>query len=835
MNSKRLWIVSGLLAASVAVACNDDDDNNERMPTTLPEPMLDVAFGGATSTDGATAFRASCSSDTFFVDLSLGLPESGFVPQAGATPWNEQVGEGLSTRANAEGNDWFTESCAGPITVEASLVLKPRAATGIGLRDNAHWRFGEFRFICSATNEALKVKDERYCHLIDQVRTLVSDVTDRVPNSDETFFVGRTCFATSAGFESNPTDAMIDWHYPSLGMPSGPNATGPSEAELFILDGGTDAALIEPLDVRSNTSYVTATGARRNPHRHGSAMAIYARQIAPNVRLYTPQVIDGTGRAAGADIVRAFDDVLFEPERFGVVSTTSPLIVNFSLGFTAGLADRSGVSGTHPDGSACLTYEDPYGEALRFMFWLAAAVDDDASSRRVFVVAAAGNKSGDPTAGPNVAPSSQPFTPVPTFSDNLAAPRELNLDCFGSSSATGGPWFFPGFLSRKPTCEFFFVGGQSTGAIAGSRGTLLGIAVSAIRGDDRPADNALEPEAPLVAVGQHVIAQPPAEVMTPRQQCAPSPQFPPDVRLPAALSGSSISSVFVAAAAAHTQATLTQDPLREPLRQFALAQLLYAAGRPLCRETFFDLEVRALDMQRIDTALACSTWNQLMGCFASSDTEPFVGLAGLETRASCDTALPSCGLVVPGTTTTCSPPSAGPPPATFDSDQVQAACPTITATPALIEESDCAQMASCTEALGFDRHFVSASGPLPIVGGCPWCGAIIIDDGSNGVLIELLFELNPDLPDGTYFYFPQLVITIVENGSSKTRWFDLVGTGLTNESDWEPGNTIQMAGYIELDYPGPDAEITGELHTIVQSPEGDGPAVDVSALIVTVQ
>lgn len=779
-----------LSALALTGACQPD--------YTPPETGTELGGLGGTPTDmGDIVFRA-CRSDAFFVDVPT-FADPGWA--AGATSpsgWRAQVASALAVRANQARREWFGDRCAGEVRVVHYGVLSSRTVSGLPERTSGRDRFNRFRFECvsdargdeEARPRPLAVEDAYLCEVVEALRMDVASRTPALLTRNEVF-VGRECDASPAGLESDPSTPMKSWHFPALGMsgPSTPNLRREAVAQLAILDAGLEPAMAAAVGSVGGGDFAAAY-ATPGIHRHGAAMAAYARQIAPDVRLLTPRVMDALGLASSEAIARALDAVLFDQS-----SARLPLVFDLSLGWNPNLSQRAGISGRRSGGGVCLSYEDPHGEAVRYMLALARRLDDT-DQRRITVFAANGNQSGDPSAGPNVGASTDPYPAYAGVAPPSTPPSPLPATCHPTAP---GSVFYPGAYEGSTTCLAGF-------------GIVNDTAhrVSAIAADYDPAVNGIPgAEAALVAIGQHVIADDPAGAGA----VACTPSFPPAPRLPASLTGSSVSAVFAAAAAARVQQTLLSTR-RAPLDWDGMKAFLSWNARSLCRTNGNGQGVRRLDVGRLDDALGrCGL---LTACAAGTVSNPWYCWYARQwcwgsSFIQCDSPksappVPSVGTAVCGATS-------------------------ISFASAAVAMTTCAGP-DCTLEAAYDKYHVGGAGPQPEGNGCPFCLFNLSGPLEPQSRFDAVFELNPDFPPGTTFSNPQLQLTLKTVNGVETRWVNLVGSDFTQPTDWTPGETLFVEGDVELNLLAPVDSMKAELHMVVANPYGGGqPVVDVSPLV----
>ena len=735
--------------------------------------------GGEPDDMGTVAYRA-CRADVFYVDVAN---ERASVPaplvDAGAPGgFRDQVAKDFRTEIRSKASKWIGDSCsAKQIFVVERAVLDARPNAALVARQTAHDRFHRFEIVCRGEegSETIKVRPEYLCEAVESLRAIAESHAG--PRS--MLFVGRECEALGLGNEDAPTQAMKTWHLSSLGLEApAPSISGEPMARLTLIDSGVPSHLRSALGVSSSPDFVTSTGVA-GYGRHGSAMASLARQLAPEVELHVPRVLDAANMGTGEGIARGLDDTLFGAG----AATTEPQVIGLSLGWSPELADRSGILGRTANGSTCQSYEDPFGEPVKLLMGLARRLDEDV--RRLFVVAAAGNA----TAGPAPNPALDPIPDLQAVSLPSVLPSPLSTSCHGDIAQ---PWFLPAGYGAATSC-------MPGGSVAASA-----YPVSPIRFDNTRSALAVETETPLVAIGEHVFAS--APVTASPSFCTDT--FPTEVRLPAAMSGSSVSAAFTAAEAAHVQQTLRARG-QAPLDWSALARLLELSAQPLCRTNALGAPVARLDAARAErAALGCPSLVSCAGTGGSCATEV----------AQCFGSTPSCAAKV-------TPPPLG--------SQTAAMC-TLTrrrSTTTVAAGSTCGS--DCTAESGFERYALAGAGPQPEWQGCSFCALNLLATPAPSIY-EMFnwFELSPEL-EGSTISNPQMHVVFVGPNGTQERWINL--DGVTQPGDWFAGNTVELVMPVDFNLPSGFVvdNVKAELDLLIESTYGDGePAVDSNPLVV---
>ena len=808
---QTIAIYTSLAMATLVAGCRSSDAPEVERRT--------AALGGEAEANGVPVYRA-CRNDSFFIDVPL--TRHTLAAAWAELNWLNPLASAMQQQAESIPEQrWFEQPCQNDESLDVSVVpvLAERLNTGSMMRNDGHARFHRLRFQCvlgegsEPVRRTLSVTPKYLCDVVETLRIQVAAVTG-VSTASNDFFVGRECEASAvAGYEANPTLQMQTWHYPALGhAPANNPIPSAPVAQLVHLDSGVEPTVASALSADTAHDFVSE---EMTPglHGHGTGMAVFARQVAPNARLQSPRVIDGAGLSTSESMSRGLDAALFDLTEAG-----RPLVINMSLGWPAPLARRAGIAGVHSDGSACLSYEDPFGESVRYLLYVARELE---STRRVFVVAAAGNQTGNLNAPIHQAGSTDPFPSAGAVLAPSTMPTALDTQlCFNDGIGR----MFPGAYDDVTSCGPDFL--------------ETAFAVSAIDANFEPAVNAIEgSETALVAVGQHIVAAGPNGPVNPPSPFCPA-QLDSQASLPRVYTGSSVSTDFVSAAAVRAQRQLSYNS-NGPMRAYPLARLLYLTAEPLCRFTREGIPVRRLSIQNLDRAI--EQCPDLVACAGNVGGTPING----HTLADCQLEVEACGITVGPTSppppltpmlATCPEPSSSPPIPT--SHPLRCAVPMRQGS---LNPSECGTNGiPCTLDDAYDRPSIASAGPQPMGDGCPYCIAQFGLQLSSANLFapqtllqaDVVFELSPHLPIGTQLTSPQLVVTYSNSsGSSHIDVLDLVDNGLFNPSDWVPGNTIPLTLSIPTQVPFSPDTIGAELHMKINQ-DGKETVVDRSALVV---
>jgi hypothetical protein len=723
-----------------------------------------------------------CRGDLFYVDVPLILEN---VPWTSAA-FMKEVGDKLEYLANQPGAPWFCGfdqiTCPSePILVRAESLLPKRVER---FRDDGDLRFFRIRF--ESARRLLTVRPSSACEVVAEIRHQVVQITGV---NAEDFYVGRECDSSAMSAQSQPSPEMSGWHWRRMGLDP---VTVPLQApplavqtvDLALLDSGVDPTVAQDIGLASERDYgLFGAGL----HSHGSAMAILARQLAPQTALLSSRVIETGGTGTSASLARAIDDLLYVRS-----SADRPLVINLSLGWPSELGRASRISESI---KACLSYEDPFGEPIRYLLDVAQRLDES-GLRKIMVVAAAGNQ-------PLSAPTNV-FPPPPSnWAPALCA----------TEPQPGQPWFFPAMWDRTSSCR----GSASNGL------TRVAFGVSVVDDRDLPAGVAIpDAEAPLVTPGQHVSVADPVVASPPPSSTCGASVYPAPLSLPASITGSSVGAVLTSAAAARAQGARIAAQ-RPTLSSKALARVLYLSGNALCRATPAGVPVRRLDVARLDQAVA--TCEPLLVCAAQF---PSLTSIAPDLLVACKNELASCGLERLDTAGNLIPncPTQDPPIA-WDPTYASPTCVASTGSFSFANAANCS--GTCPfESVGYHALFGSL-GPEPGDPACPDCELVLNMSLPSAPTFTFYAELSDKFPAGTTFSQPYLVFNGPDAATQapKTYYSNLLN--VSSAASWKPG------AYLKLDGPLTGApnlnwsKTKATLSVLVTAP-GGASSKDVSAL-----
>lgn len=712
-------------------------------------------------------FGRACRNDLFFVDVPLSLNK----------PWSNlnhanAVRVTLAARAVENKRTWFCEAddaaCAPPdpvVTLES--VLPVRAETG---RTDAHLRFLRYRF-SRPDGAPMPVASDAGCDIVATIRDLF---VARGIDAAGRLNIGRECEATGQTEEGLASPDMELWHMDSVGIPRaypGQAREAAYPADIALIDAPVDPTLATALSVRVDPT--TPPGmAPVQSQRHGSAMAVLLRQVAPSATIRSYTGLDALSTTPIGTLAWALDRALYDATR----DRTVPLAINLSLGWPAEFGYRARILGSvrgglrSVDGVTCDTWEDPAGESVRFMLERARAADMNPGPVSVF--AAAGNRTEDPAAGTEI--------------DGSAHPQKD--PCADVYNAPNGDLFFPAAWALRKSCKLTTTGTSSPVSLAIAVGGIDDRGLNAVATMSRQ-------EVPLVAPGEHVyasIGDAPIDVQGTAivPWCDPGVS-PPDptfgttaLSLPLTLSGTSAATALATATAARTyQAHAEASAVRVAsgkaklvaLDHKRLHRLLYVTGFDLGRTTppyASNLVQRQLRADRAAAAMRCAKAPAILTCVAGAEPGPIVDTL---TFPKCAVALNNCAL--PNTLAPVTEPVQwGMDPAICG---VQS--------PDVESVVECPDVVSCPFPRGDDPYMLGGLGPQPPEPFCPECKLVVTRRDTVPHRGDFVASLSKSLPVGTYGTEPSLEIL-----SPDGRAFTVSLASAAGASAWTTGATLTL-------------------------------------------
>lgn len=730
-------------------------------------------------------WQGPCRQDSFFIERPLW--SAGPIPTLGECPSGVEPRTfagclaAAMTRAARAHPLWFCGDRAA-CDERARYPLVARVEPVLAARPDAPWRPGDshlryFRLSFESTTArdlapvTLPVQSgEAMCHFMSTLRRTVASVVG--PEGQAGVLIGRECSVMPADaaveVAAHPDGRMATWHLRQMEV--APSAEGHGPVDVALIDTGVSADVVAPARPPPFIDYpvseeVSLVGSARStspaPHRHGTAMALFIHSLAPHANIVSYRALDERGIGDTATLARAIDLSVERARTSG-----RPTILNLSVGWPPELSRPRRITASYaelgPAGAMCSTYEDGVGAAVAFGLDVARRRASD--GRPLFVVAAMGNRPLRPAALEAQIHARFDFEPI----ENTALAQD---PCRANEPSP--EWFYPGQLARRASCR----------TTSGSGGPLRSaVGVSGVDALDRPIGvGIVGSEAGLVAPAEHVYASSAAFIADALTRPAsgacgvPHAEYPP-VRLPAAFTGSSVASAFVAGAAARAQGRVTARG--EPALSWSeLEAALYVSGDDLCRANEQRVPVRRLAIDGLDRLLAPAPLAALRAC---APADP----ATLRSRVL-DVCAPVVATLAPFATRCTAPRS----PVGWSSYAPTPCRPAGDVPPSAVAA---VPVASCGPGgCAYERvptpDLLGALGPQPPEHGCPECGlSMFTDDG------RVWFDLNLDIYDGflggTEFDSATLVLQDVRRDSASAVSIDL--GPLSDVKSWRPGDSV---------------------------------------------
>jgi hypothetical protein len=735
---------------------------------------------------GSPAFaqdQRPCRGDAFYIDVPLAQN-----PQWTDTAFLSAAEAQLKIDANV--NDfWFCETgdlaCTNrEVFALASALLPQRQET---FRTDGHLRFFRIHFEDNQRN-ILVSRTVAACAITARIRELVMLHASVAADS---FYAGRECDATSMSAQGAPSQEMLDWHLRRIGVSATAlNIVRPDlpaqNVDLALIDSGVINTVTGAIGVFSSADYLSL---QPGHHAHGTGMAILSRHVAPSARLHSARALESGGSGTSGTLAKAIDDALY------VYSERSrPLVMNLSLGWPSGLDRAAQLSGP-----SCATWEDPFGEAVRYLLHIARRLDET-NERPILVVAAAGN---------------QPYSVAPTFYP--PPPAGWTQPACVAQSISGAKWFYPAHWDRLASC-------RNNGQVA-----RVAFGIGAIDDREQPSGVSIANSEPaLVAPGQHVYAHlPGAAQPTEAQtaiQCDSNTAIPPPVTLARAFTGTSVSSILVAAAAARAQAQRVIFGAT-PFNGETLARLLYLTGKAVCRNTQNGTPVRRLDVARLDRALSRTYCQPLLTCAQSQVSADLIFPSLLD---NCRAQLAACGLEQlsggGSIITTCNLKDDRVP---WPKSYTSPICSDTSAQTTFFDAASCGS--TCPFADGPYRTLLGSLGPSPDRPACPDCPTIVHAPTGSW---KLTVELSNEYAVGTTFTNPYLILEGPDKVTGILRTYAVGLLSVSTASQWKPGAYFRMQGTMD-NLPDFKWTQTKAMLSLTIAVPGVLPGKDVSALRLT--
>lgn len=664
-----------------------------------------------------------CRIDEYFVD----------VPTWASPSWSTSAAFAANLKSKLDPNilaSWFCTGPGCPLATDlesvVTTVLTPRTATDQAWRNDGDRRFFRVGFRNKRTGRGMVPLNTAGCLVVRRIRTAANLSAGGTP-----LYVGRECDGSALGspMELTPSQAMLDWPALSMNIPSG-QVVSDGPTDLVLIDTGVDPNVAQASDVAIYQQQ--SFGPTGTLHPHGTAMALFLRQTAPNARLHDARALGNDGHSTSKPLATAIDWALFSVRR-----PNTPLVLNLSLGWHQSFSSYVPLS----DGS-CSTWEDPFGEPVHYLLTGAA------KSQIAEVVAAAGN---DPSTGFRLFP----WTTTPP-SGAAIPPACAELD-------SENRWFYPARWNVQSSCFSDLAPVYAATAVSGidSRNRISNLGVTGY-------------EAAIVAPGDHVYAKHGMAPARTNTLCDPTLEAP-GPSLPRAFSGSSVSSAYAAGAIARAQvARIGQG--RGGLPAGEAKKLLYLTGRSMCRDGYpVDAPIpRELDIGRLDAVLQQPTCiSDLLACSGSSE------LILPTILDDCVNALATCGLEPHGSSV-CKPLQEG---VKWPSTYSESTC-SHPWTASSVTEALCGSGTPCDTEQQFDKQQTGSVGPQPEGVGCPECRIVC-----GPAYATLEGQINKTYSAATTFTQPKLLVEVPGVG---TKTIHLYGSGMPPPSYWFPGAFVSI-------------------------------------------
>lgn len=371
--------------------------------------QIDDRFVNEPKTDPGPPRR--CRADSFFIEVPLARS-----PLWTQTSFLPEVARELTAFARGD-HEWLfcgANRCPDPSRISADVTPVLDEKKYHRDREDGHLRFFRVRFKDSAPepddNPILAINDRAHCEVVAAVRSFFVEHAlaseQRGLGALGTFpsdfvRVGRECDALPLSTADLFTPVRRAWHLNALEATR--NHPRPNGADIVLIDSGVAGADVNALVANPNDQeVVNALAPAANPpagmHNHGTAMAKLMDEIAPNIPIFSYRAIDVYGFATTEGIARALDKALDEATARG----PRPQIINLSLGWSPSKGRNAYLRGQKSNGAVCETIEHGVGESIRYLLYLARALDTDSrqtnpKTPRISVIAAAGNRARPPT------------------------------------------------------------------------------------------------------------------------------------------------------------------------------------------------------------------------------------------------------------------------------------------------------------------------------------------------------------------------------------------------------------------------------------------------------
>ncbi|MGV3621262.1 MAG: S8 family peptidase [Archangium sp.] len=665
-----------------------------------------------------------CSNERFTLEVPLHAPA--FVPTFEAN---------FAAIMRSDGW-WFCTGPSCPTTYRARLTASlPMRSTGVPAeRLDGHRRSYLVNFESWNGKEwvAETPGPMATCDVIKRLRTSAAKaqgVAEPSSTAKADVLVSRSCNVVGQDVEAHALPTTLEWADSRIA--ARPWSTLGS-VELALVDTGVPSTSRWDVGVSGEEDLPAYEATSKDYHPHGTHMAGLIHAVAPNAKIHSFRALDENGMGSLSALAHATDAALFKS---GI--NRGPLVVNLSVGAPPSLFVPSQV--ISPTG--CSTWEDPAGEALRYVLHVASVMD--AQGPAVFVAAASGNL---------------PLERI-AQNDGMGA-MALAPDRCGAMTGSLSSSFFPASLGEVPSC------------VTPSTAKWLNVLpVGASNYDDAPSSLTIQSaQVRLYAPGERVYARGATTTVEPHYSCT-DVELKKGFQLPSAVSGTSAATALVSASAAHLLGRLPWGTTTSP-RAADVSRLLYVTGQPMC----VGPKARRIHLGRADDAVKTPSagCQQLLTCIASM---PHTGPALTDsTGYLCRTEMNAC----------------------FGA-AAELACPVPTQEPgwtkAAIDEVPRTDW-SCRRAWGvtssapsprltgalsrYSGQQLAGIGPQPSGGACQAC--MVIADPARMVL---RYELSDAFPAGTRFTDAYVALLSVDK---EVKYFIPVRDG----REWRPGEVGEM-------------------------------------------
>lgn len=574
---------------------------------------------------------------------------------------------------------------------------------------------------------------ERNCEVVSRLRDATAKAQGiKTPSSPvkAAVLVSRSCGVVVQDVEAHALTSTVEWADSRIAA----RPTSPVQGvEVALVDTGVPDKYWLDVGVNDEEKLPSYERTSGEFHPHGTHMAALIHAVAPHAKITSFRALDEYGMGSLSALAHATDEALF---RSG--ASRGPLVVNLSVGAPPTLFTPSSLTSVW----GCNTWEDPAGEALRYVLHLATMMD--AAGPAVFVAASSGN------------------LPLEKIAQNdLMGALPITHSRCGATTSNLASSFFPASLGELQSCY-------------ATTPTWLGVQpVGASDYDDAASSLTIQSaNVRLYAPGERVYAHGPRNSVDLDFSCL-DVSLDKGFQLPAAVSGTSAATALVSASAAHLLGRVPWAGQRSTPRAAEISRLLYLTGQPMCSGP----KARRIHLGRADDAVVSTTpgCRQLVDCLVAPGHPSGPALSD-STGYLCQAAMNNCF----GATAelACPLPQKEPGWTRAALDQVPLADATCRAT------WNASYGAPSPHLLGvlsrYSGQQLAGIGPQPSGTACPSC-SIIVDP----TLMTVRFELSDAFPSGTVF--TDAYVALLSSGKD-VKYFIPV----TDGRSWRPGEVGQM-------------------------------------------